>query len=159
MNDTEPLFVYFNIARSFLVDQDSSSNKFYLMEADSLTSWKVSNCFGFMFSFTSNVIWKLLVSIQSRNSLDMSVKYSEHSWIGHALSLSVRLLDNSKIISIFMSGLHCMNILFLSFRSCLISEIWWYASWMLNVFSTELCLTLYFLHICRNTSNLHFYPN
>ena len=36
------------------------------------------------------------------------MKYDEHSWIGHARTLSGRLHDNCKNLPIFLSGIHIL---------------------------------------------------
>ena len=99
VNDTDPWFVDFNKAQ-FLFNLDySSSNAIYLVEADFLTSCKADNCFEFVFRFTSNGILKPLVSIISTDSLAISVKYVEHSWIVRAHALYGKMLDDCKNLS------------------------------------------------------------
>ena len=57
VNDTDPRFVGFNIAQSFLVNLDySSSSDLYYVESDSLNSRKAANYSEFVFIFTSNAI-------------------------------------------------------------------------------------------------------
>ena len=105
VNDTDHQFVDFNIAQSFVVDLDySSDNALYLVEADSLTSCKADKCFNSIFIFTSGGIWKPLVIIRSANSLARYLKYAGHSWIVHVRVLSGRLIDKCKNYQTFFQG-------------------------------------------------------
>ena len=113
VNNTYPRFINFDKARSFLFSLDfSSSNSVYSVEEDSIISFKGGNCFYFVLRFTSNFIWNPPERIWSTNSLSRSVKYAEHSWIGHSRALSGSLLGNCKNISNIWSELLCMIIPF-----------------------------------------------
>ena len=114
----------------FIFNLDSSSSDpLFSVEAD------------FVLRFTSNGIWNPPVSIISSNYLDRAVKYDQHIWRIHALTISVRMLDNCKNLSNILSGLSCMSIPLYFFHSCFISEIRRNTSWTLHELSIELCMT------------------